>query len=278
MIKKAVLLSFLIIIFTAIYSHSEVETGWISGRMMIKGGGPMSNGMIAFFDAQTGPPPSLDKYFRVPDGVDGIDAEGRFRTMLPVGRYYLGAIKRVSGDKAGPPQDGDYFIISEDKAGNPRQYLIEKDKELNIGVIADAVPYKRRVPEDATGISGTVHDMAGSPVEGAIVFAYYTETMTGIPPFTSYKTGKDGKYIITVDRGGRYYLRVRDVYGGGPPVPGAIMGGYGEEMPAPVTVKTGELTGNVDIKVIRHMEKGPGGRQPEAGAARENQQEQKKKP
>ncbi|MBI4826974.1 MAG: carboxypeptidase regulatory-like domain-containing protein [Nitrospirae bacterium] len=257
MIKKAALLFVLILMLSVTVIHAEIETGWISGRIMIKDNGPLADAMIVFFDTQSGPPPSIDKYFRVPDGIDEVDAEGGFRVSLPVGKYYIGAIKRVSAEKAGPPLDGDYFFISEDKDGKPIQHIIENGKEVKLGTLTDAVPFKRSLPEGVTGISGTILDMADIPVEGAILFAYYTETLTGIPTFTSYKTGKDGKYIITVDTGGVYYLRVRDVYGGGPPVPGAIMGGYGEEKPTAIVAKTGEISGGVDIKVIRHLEMGP---------------------
>ena len=119
--------------------------------------------------------------------------------------------------------------------------------------------------------------MNGNPVKGAIVFAYFTETMTGLPPFTSYRTGKDGKYFISVSHTGKYYLRVRDVYGGGPPVAGAIMGGYGEEKPAPVYVRTGEITKGKDITVVRHMQRGPKGQNVGIGLNKKIQEELKKK-
>ncbi len=279
MIKKAVLFSFLFLFsFIITLSAEEVEIGWISGQLMIKEGGPMSDGMVVFFNVKSGPPPSLDRYLRTPDEIGELDGEGRFKVPLLTGSYYMGAIKRISGERAGPPLDGDFFFISQDvKEKKPLAYIIEKDKELNVGVISEAAPFKRTIPEGVAGISGTILDMAGNPVEGAIVFAYLTETMTGIPPFTSYRTGKDGKYFIGVDKGGKYYLRVRDLYGGGPPIPGAIMGAYGEEAPSPVEVKTGEVTKPLDIKVIRHLEMGPKSQQPAIGADKGIQEEQKKK-
>ncbi len=275
MTKKAALL-FFIIMFSYVITLSAEETGkgWISGQLKTKNGDPMSGGMVVFFNDEKGPPPSPDRYTRVPDEIGEIDGEGKFRIELPAGKYYMGAIKRVSGEKIGPPLDGDYFFISRDKGGKPFAYLIEKDKNISIGVISEAVLFRRTIPDGVTGISGTIVDLRGDPVEGAIVFAYITETMTGIPPFTAYRTGKDGRYIITVDKGGQYFLRVRDVYGGGPPVPGAIMGGYGEEKPAAVTVKTGEVTGGLTIKVIRHLEMGPKGKQ---GGNKSAQEEMKKK-
>lgn len=232
--------------------------GSISGQMMTKDGDPMSGGMVVFFNEATGPPPDPDRYLRIPDEIAKMDEDGKFSVTIPAGRYFMGAIRRMSGEEIGPPRDRDLFLISRDADGTPLAYSIEEGKSRNIGTIKKAVPFKRSVPvEGVTGITGIIADLTGNPVKGAIVFAYVTETMTGLPPFTSYKTGEDGRYFISMNRGGKYYLRVRDVYGGGPPVAGEIMGAYGEESPAAVEVKTGEITEYIDIKVVRHLERGP---------------------
>jgi hypothetical protein len=126
--------------------------------------------------------------------------------------------------------------------------------------MSEATLFKREIPEDVSGISGIIRNMKNEPVKGAIVFAYLTETMTGLPPFASYRTGEDGKYFISVSHEGEYYLRVRDVYGGGPPVAGAIMGSYGEEKPVAVKVKKGRITRGIDMSVVKHLQRGPRGR------------------
>jgi hypothetical protein len=110
----------------------------------------------------------------------------------------------MSGELIGPPQDGDYFFISRDSDGTPLAYSITKNRELNIGTLSQAVLFKRTIDEGASGISGTIRDLNGKPVKGAIVFTYFTKTMTGLPPFTSYRTGEDGKYFISVSQGGTY--------------------------------------------------------------------------
>jgi hypothetical protein len=99
--------------------------------------------------------------------------------------------------------------------------------------------------------------------------------MTGLPPFTSYRTGEDGKYYINVSQAGRYYLRVRDVYGGGPPVPGAIMGSYGEDEPAGVEVKKDKVTGGIDIAVVKHLQRGP--RRPDVRKPEEDIEKEREK-
>ncbi|MEN8263912.1 MAG: carboxypeptidase-like regulatory domain-containing protein [Nitrospirota bacterium] len=250
----------------------EIDTGWISGQMMIKDGGPMAGGIVVFFKADEGPVPDHDRYFRIPNEIANLDNKGKFRIALPAGRYFMGAIKRKSGELVGPPQNGDYFFMSQDTKGNPHAYTVKKDQKLDIGIISKAVPFKRMVPKDVSGITGVIQNVNGVPLKGAIVFAYLTETMTGLPLFTSYRTGMDGKYLITMDRGGNYYLRVRDIYGGGPPVRGAIMGGYGQGKATAVNVKTGEITEGIDIKVIRHMDAGPKGRKIHKSAEKAVQQ------
>ncbi len=260
--KRFILLIVMVLAVSAAPLYAEVvETGWISGQVMIKEGGPLSNGMVVFFKADEGPVPDPNRYLRIPDEVSDLDAEGKFRLVLPVGKYFLAAIKRLSGEVIGPPRDGDYFFISQDNEGVPLVYMIENGRSMSVGVISEAVPFKRAVPAGTPGISGTIYDLNGNPVEGAIVFAYFTETMTGLPPFTSYRTGKDGRYMINVSGGGNYYLRVRDLYGGGPPVPGAVMGNYGEEKPAAVEVKAGEVTEGVDVKIVKHVQRGPRGQE-----------------
>ncbi len=258
MIRKCLSILFIVIICSATSVFAEnLEFGKMSGMMMIKDGGPLSKGMVVFFRADEGPVPDPDRYLRIPDEVVDLDEKGFFSIRLPVGRYFMGAIKRMSGELIGPPNDGDYFFISEDSNGAPRTYVIEKDHDLDIGTVSDAVPFKRVIAKDATGISGIIHDVKNEPVKGAIVFAYFTQTMTGLPPFTSYRTGEDGKYFISVSHAGKYYLRVRDVYGGGPPVPGALMGSYGEEKPSGVKVAKGKITGGIDMSVVKHLQRGP---------------------
>jgi hypothetical protein len=236
---------------------NEINRGWISGQMMIKDGGPMAGGIVVFFKADEGPVPDHERYFRIPNEVADLDKEGKFSIALPAGRYFMGAIKRKSGEQVGPPQDGDYFFMSQDAKGNPRAHTVKKDKNLDIGILSKAVPFRRMIPKDVSGITGVIRDVNGKQLKGAIVFAYVTNTMTGLPLFTSYRTGTDGKYLITVDKGGNYFLRVRDIYGGGPPVKGAIMGGYGQEKATSVNVKTGEITEGIDITVTRHLDMGP---------------------
>lgn len=238
----------------------EIKTSTITGQLMIKGDGPVAGGRVFFFNDASGPPPSKEKYWRIPDYVTDTDNSGKFSIELPEGKYYLGAIKTISGGKIGPPAEGDIFYAGTDEQGKPKTYIIKQGLKTDIGVISEAAPFKRSVVkfgDGITAIEGTVLDGAGKPVEGALVFAFLSPTMVGRPLFASDRTGKDGKYILRVHEGGKYYLRVRNVYGGGPPKAGEVIGDYGEKDAVAVALKSGEKVRGVNIKVRSFTGRGP---------------------
>jgi hypothetical protein len=258
--RLAILTACLFLIAVALVSAQEVGKGKIVGKLMTQDGKPMSGGSVFFFNDATGPPPSQEKYWRIPDALALIDEEGRFSMELPPGKYYMGAMKRISSEKnIGPPEEGDYFLKGQGSKGKPKAYIVKKGEITDVGTIAEAVPFKREVVrygDGITSIEGVVRDPDGKPVEGAAVFAYKKQAARGKPLFASDKTGKDGKYILRVDQGGKYYLRVRDIFGGGPPVGGEIVGKYWQERSMEVSAKTGEATKGFDIS-IRVTEKVP---------------------
>jgi hypothetical protein len=240
-------------------SPKDIKTGAVAGRIMIKDGGTMAGGQVMFYDALAGPPPLPDKYERTPDISRDIDADGKFIVELPEGKYYMGAIKRLSGERIGPPQEGDYIFRSVDEEGRPKEYIVKAGSLLNVGTISEAAPLKAKDPSKrvvTTAIEGVIIDMDGNPVEDAVVIAFVNPSMNGKPLFLSYKTDKDGKYILPLTEG-TYYLRVRNSFTSGPPVPGQIVGYYGDGKPAPVSAKEGEITKGIDFKVIMFPGRGP---------------------
>ena len=238
----------------------DVKTGTISGQIMIKGDGPMAGGRVFFFKDSSGPPPSREKYWRIPDYMTDIDNRGKFSVELPEGKYYMGAIKKVSEKKnIGPPDEGDLFFAGTNGKGMPKAYIIKQGEKTDVGVIAEAAPFKRSVvkfDDGITAIEGMVIDKGAKPVEGALVFAFLSPSMVGRPLFASERTGKDGKYILRVHEGGKYYLRVRSVYGGGPPKEGEMIGDYDQKEPIIADVKTGEKLQGVNIKIKRFQGRG----------------------
>jgi len=242
----------------------DVKVGAMSGQLMIKGGGPLSGAIVFLYNTETGPPPSHNKYWRVPDVVGDADDRGRFSTELVEGTYCVGAIKRAGKRQLGPPFEGDYFILSLDEKGAPKKYQVKKGEKLDIGVLSEAVPYKKAdVKEGITAVEGYVLDGQGRPVEGALVFAFATSTIVGKPLFVSERTAKDGKYLLRVHEGGSFYLKIRSTYGGGPPVAHEVLDSYVQEPAAllKVTVKTGEIAKGINLKGMEFP--GRGSRAPE---------------
>lgn len=241
----------------------EVRTGSVSGQFTARDGAPLADGQAFFFSEATGPAPSETKYWRVPDHVVPLDGNGRFSVELPAGKYYIGVIRRSAGRQhIGPPEEGDLFLGAQGVEGRQIPLYVVKGGEKNdLGVLSGAAPFRRgtvRYGAGITAIEGVVLFPDGKPAEGALVFGYLSSTMVGRPTFVSDRTGREGRFLLRVDTGGTYYLKVRDIYGGGPPAAGSIMGAYGQEKPTEVSVKTGERTAGITIKVIRFPGRGPG--------------------
>lgn len=237
----------------------EVRKGTVTGRVVLKDGKPLAWGQIMFFDYQTGPPPVPSKYERTPDISKTLDAEGRFKVEVPEGRYYIGVIKRLSEDRLGPPQEGDYIFRSLDDNGRPKEYVIQANKVHDVGTfsgvfqITEKEMRERRV---TTALKGRVINQEWQPVADAVVIAFTDPYIGKKPLFASDKSDKDGKYVLPLTEG-TYYLRVRNSFAAGPPEPGQIVGYYGEGTPVPVSVKDCEIIEGIDFQVVVFSGRGP---------------------
>ena len=246
----SILLLFMSLVMTPFAPAAVAKMGSISGKVMIKDGVPMANGAVFFFNEDNGPSPSFDMYWRVPDETVVTDAEGKFKAPLVDGKYYIGAIKRKSGDEIGPLQEGDLFLPFLDN-GKPTTYAVTDGSSADIGTVAGAQTFTKSIlktGEGITAIKGMVADAQGNPIENVLVFAFLSPGMVGKPLFISEKTGKDGKYLLRVNKGSSYYLKIRSSYGGGAMRSGETMGYYGGEKPLAVEVKTGTTVPGIDIK------------------------------
>lgn len=239
---------------------SDAQKGTITGRVVIKGIGPMAGGFVMIYDAQTGPPPMPEKYNRIPEISRELDIEGKFRVDLPPGKYYLGAVRRLSGERIGALQPGDYVFRSVDAQGKPKEYVVKSGEVLDAGneLEAIALPPQKETAQKTVGtsIEGIIIDMEGKPVADAVVTAFTSPTLRGKPLFASEKSDAQGKYTLVLTPG-TYYLRVRNSFAAGPPEPGQIVGYFGETSPAPVSVKEGEIRQGINFRVILFPGRGP---------------------
>ena len=119
----------LMFIMAATVGAEERKTGFLSGRLMIKNGEPLVGGMAFLFNHAAGPPPSPEKYWRVPDEivpcreidrslrVEHVDGRG------PQGRGVRGRSERLTCVSANEGRVDGHFHVMPGQALNHRDHL-----------------------------------------------------------------------------------------------------------------------------------------------------------
>lgn len=224
----------------------------ISGQIMIDAKTPMSHGVILLFDNSLGPPPSMGKYWRVPDHITPIEKDGRFSLEVQEGTYYIQASQKNPNAEIGPAVEKEYFYFHGDAEGNATPLAVTKGSSLELGQLKAFLWSPDMVQRDkgVTSVAGVVVDTAGKPVERAIVLAYYNPEVQGRPVFISDRTDKTGRYQLRTDGAGTFYLKVRSVVGGGKPSAGEYLNTTKEFEPVMVTLKKGEKLKDITLKVM----------------------------
>lgn len=217
---------------------TPVQTGTLKGIIQTTEGKNLEYGDIYFFNDSRGAAPAPEKFWRVPDEMSSI-ANGVFTAVLPPGSYYISAMQRNNNQmNMGPPAEGDYYFVG------AKLYTVDPSSVTDIGTIKAATPFSRSILNNAKSISavkGTVLNADNKPVSHVMVFAHKIAGMNDKPLFASDPTGVDGKFTLRVAGDATYYLRVRDIYGGGTPATGSFVAVYGNDDPRPVTVKKEEI-------------------------------------
>ncbi len=257
-IRKPILI-FLVLFFISFNALSQnIQKGIVSGLIVTSDGSPVSLAQVLFFNAASGPPPSHQRFWRVPDHITKTDDAGKFLTELPEGQYFVTAIKRNSGESMGPPAEGDYLFSSKDPKGALKSFEIKAGTRAYVEVSSDAILYKKGTDSsgEATAVQGTILDDSGKPLKGGLVLAFATPEVKGRhtrPLFVSERTGIDGIFTLKVNEGGTYYLRARSLRDAGPPVAGEMISDPGIDGAVPVVLKRGQVVKGIEIRTRRYQ-------------------------
>lgn len=255
-------LFFLVFIATAASAEREAVqktiseehlTATVSGQVLIADNKPMPYGVVLLYDKLLGPPPSLGKYWRVPDHITSLEKDGRFLLELAEGTYYFQIAQKNPGAEIGPASEDEYLYFHGDADGNALPLIVGKGAGVKLGQLKAFLwkPDMVRRDKGVTAVEGVVVDAEGKPVERAIVLAYYNSAGNGRPVFVSDRTDKNGRYQLRTSDGGAFFLKVRGVVGGGKPASGEYLSTTKEFEPVMVTLKKDEKLKGITLKVMK---------------------------
>ncbi len=218
------------------------EAGRLAGVLTDTEGNPMKGVIVFFFNADSGPPPNPDIYWKAPDETTGTDGGGAFTVELPAGNYYFGARDDVAWTHSGPPKGEDIYFLGIGPDSGLKTLNVKEGDENDAGTISvkDLVKIVAGSESGITTIKGTVMNKDGEPAAEVVVEAYSTLDAADEFPYVSEYTGEEGTYTMKLHKGGKYYLRTRSRYKGRSPEDAA---------PIAVTVKTGETLSGVTLNV-----------------------------
>ncbi len=215
--------------------------GVVKGRLTDEAGKPLKGAEVYFYV-------SSERKFRSPADfmAEPTGPDGRYYTEVPPGRYYVVARKRMSGSISGNLKKGDLYTP------DAVRVKIEQGKvynvDLSLYVFSGNMLFSGSVGRQ--GIRGVIMDRSGKPFKQAYAFAYRDRRMVGRPDFVSGWSRKDGKFVIYVDKPGKYYIGARTGLMGAPR-PDEPYGKYRGSRDHSVTVKDGAFTGGINIRLGR---------------------------
>ncbi len=180
------------------------------------------------------------------------DRDGSYLIDLVEGGYWLIARKRASGSDAGPLVPGDLQRIHR---GNPAMvsagtftlvdFDLEEMRDLMFSRSGSHGP-------TTTGIRGRITDESGAPVAWVFAIAYTGAEMRRVPDFTSAMTAADGRFVIYLPAGGRYWLGARK-HIREKPTPGEPYGLFEGSPDHALDIATGSFAEGVEI-VLRSFD------------------------
>lgn len=201
------------------------KLGTLSGDIHVDGQ-PVPNAIISFFSSKNGPPPVEGAMRRVPEFLTRTDGNGRFKTRLHNGEYYIGILIRTPDAGSGPPRGDEKFFFAGTGKESLRTFSIDQGRDIDVGIINGFSPDKFIRRADFFTVNGIVRDENGAPFPGVIVLGK-SQLNIPRPGFISERTGEDGFYNLKLPAGGVYFLVSRETIAGGRPHPGNYVGTYG---------------------------------------------------
>jgi len=169
-----------------------------------------------------------------------VGADGRYLLDLVEGSYHLVARQRPDGGDTGPPRAGDAWALP---VKNPVAVTPGQLTAVDFVLHTVAQPMLMRegtLTSGDTGFAGTLVDADTRPMAGAFVIAYPDSDLKRMPEATSPAVGEDGRFVLYVDRPGRWCLAAR-TRTRGQPVAGELYGVLGEGAAGCREVAAGEL-------------------------------------
>jgi hypothetical protein len=132
------------------------------------------------------------------------DTDGRFRMLVPPGKYWAVARYKRSGRYGlGPLMTGDKF------SGDPVEIELSPGEEFTLDFtvleITEFARLKMKIREDTLKIQGRILNEAGIPVPMAYAIAHRVEKVSAMPDYLSAWTDNDGEYILYLPNG-TYYM------------------------------------------------------------------------
>lgn len=181
-----------------------------------------------------------------------VGADGRYLLDLVEGHYHLVARQRPDGGDAGPPRAGDAWALPPQ---NPVAVL--PGQLATVDFVLHAVTQPRLMREGTltggdTGFAGILVDAAGRPVVGAFALASPDSDFRRMPAATSPAVGEDGRFVLYVERPGRWCLAAR-TRTRGQPVAGELYGLLGDGANGCRELSAGELVDVGEIRLIPYQ-------------------------
>ena len=231
--KKWFILLFLVLLVRPLICQAAGVPGFmkermatLSGQVMTEDGQPVPGGIVSFFDATKGIPPSIADMHRVPDMIGRMGKDGRFTVKLLPGSYYMGAlIVTDPGRGPGPPRGGETSYLAMDSSGGLRTFTLGTKEKMDAGVIIGAPHGTFPLVKNLVTIEGRLLKDDGTPFVGGVVLVK-SDMNNQRPDFISPLTGEDGRFSLRLPSDTTYYLVGRERLIGRP-APGSYVGTYG---------------------------------------------------